>query len=97
MNYISYILWLIGEVAKSSISVTKLIWQRGYNIAPVMDFISTIQTTDAKRVIFANSITLTPGTITVSMDGDKILVHSLTEDGFRDLQNGMMDGRVCKI
>ncbi len=97
MKSILYIFWLLSEIAKSSVAVTKLIWQREPAISPVMSFIKTLQKTDIKRVIFANSITLTPGTITVLVEDQTLLVHSLTQEGLRDLEDGNMDGKICRI
>ena len=93
---LGYAFWLMREIAKSSISVTKLIWQRRLSITPNISWITTKQQSDVARVIFANSITLTPGTITICVEDDRLLVHSLTKDGRRDLQDGEMDNRIRK-
>jgi len=45
----------------------------------------------------ANSITLTPGTVSVSMDKDRILVHCLSFEGAEDDLSGDMDRRVCSL
>lgn len=95
MSKFTYFLWLLKEIAKSSISVTKLIWSRDLKLNPAMDWISTKQTTDIGRVIYANSITLTPGTITVCVENKRLLVHSLDGSSLKDLEVGEMDGRIC--
>jgi multicomponent Na+:H+ antiporter subunit E len=48
-------------------------------------------------VTYANSITLTPGTITVALDGHELTVHALTRDGALDLETGAMDRRVTRF
>jgi multicomponent Na+:H+ antiporter subunit E len=55
------------------------------------------QKTDVGRTVFANSITLTPGTISVEVGRDEILVHALTRSGARELAAGEMDRRVTKF
>ena len=49
------------------------------------------------RLMLANSITLTPGTLTLSIDGQRFVVHALTEDGARDILGGEMDRRVSLL
>jgi multicomponent Na+:H+ antiporter subunit E len=49
------------------------------------------------RAILGNSITLTPGTLTLSIDGQRFVVHALTEDGARDIIGGEMDRRVSLL
>jgi len=49
------------------------------------------------RAILGNAITLTPGTLTLNIEGDRILVHSLTEPGARDILDGEMDRRVAAL
>ncbi|MES2214926.1 MAG: Na+/H+ antiporter subunit E [Pseudomonadota bacterium] len=94
INFIRYSLWLLAEIAKSSIGVTKLIFTRPLSITPTVSWISTTQESEVARVIFANSITLTPGTITISLEENRLLVHSLTKEGIEDLQNGAMDSKI---
>ncbi len=49
------------------------------------------------RVVYANSITLTPGTVTVDMVGDLLEVHALTREAATDLAGGSMDRRVTRV
>ena len=49
------------------------------------------------KVIYGNSITLTPGTITVDMEGDQIIVHALTQAGAEGVREGEMDRRVTAL
>jgi len=55
------------------------------------------QKTEIGRVVMANSITLTPGTVSVSMEKDRILVHCLSFEGAEDDLSGDMDRRVCRL
>ena len=49
------------------------------------------------KVIYANSITLTPGTVSVDLVGDEITVHALLRENIEDLQAGEMDRRICRL
>ena len=55
------------------------------------------QKTNPGRVIYANSITLTPGTITLDMRGDELLIHALTKDTQAGVESGDMDKRVARL
>ncbi|HPE58977.1 MAG TPA: Na+/H+ antiporter subunit E [Thiolinea sp.] len=94
-----YWLWLFVEVAKSNIDVAKRIWfPRRYPISPVLEQVPMTQTTRLGRTIYANSITLTPGTISVRILPDsKLLVHALTHQGMDALKAGDMDRRVTAM
>ena len=59
--------------------------------------VRSTQPTDLGRVIFANSITLTPGTVSVDVGEGEILVHALSRDGADDLAAGEMDRRVTRM
>ena len=58
--------------------------------------VKATQKTDLGRVIYANSITLTPGTVTVRIEGSRFLVHALTEKAACDLP-GAMERRIANI
>jgi len=89
--------WLLWEIVKANIDVTKRVL--GFaDINPTMVRIKATQKTDLGIVIFANSITLTPGTISIDVDEDGyILVHALSRDGTEGLEGGDMDRRVTEL
>ncbi len=93
----AYYLWLNKEIILSNITVVKHIWLGNTSISPAMKTITASQKTDIGKVIYANSITLTPGTVTVAMDNDQFLVHALVEDSLKDLESGDMDRRVTQL
>lgn len=92
-----YLLWLVREIIKSAWSVTKIVLHPKMPISPTMRWVKATQHRILGRVIYANSITLTPGTISVDLVGDKILVHALTNEGVVSLEDGDMDRRVTKF
>lgn len=89
--------WLLWEIFKANIDVTKRVLGLA-PISPTMVRIKATQKTDLGIVIFANSITLTPGTISIDVDEDGyILVHALSQDGTEGLEGGDMDRRVTEL
>tara|TARA_R110000787_G_scaffold66588_5_gene149430 strand:+ start:465 stop:956 length:492 start_codon:yes stop_codon:yes gene_type:complete len=89
--------WLIVEIVKANIDVAKRILFPSIGISPTMIRVKTSQTSDLGKVIYANSITLTPGTISVEVANDEILVHALSKGGAEDLLTGKMDRRVTRM
>ncbi|OED36485.1 hypothetical protein AB833_26930 [Chromatiales bacterium (ex Bugula neritina AB1)] len=94
---ISYVPWLVGEVVKSNIDVARRIWQKEMPISPTIVTVPASQKTALGLVIHANSITMTPGTLSIDVEPGLIEVHALTSDSIPDLQNGEMDRRVTKL
>ena len=92
-----YIPWLVVAIIKANIDVAKRVLSPSLPISPRMVRIKANQKTDLTRVIFANSITLTPGTVSVDLVGDDILIHALTREAAEDVQSGDMDRRVTNL
>jgi len=89
--------WLIKEIIKSALQVAAIILNPRLQISPTLLRVRTTQKTDVGRTTFANSITLTPGTIAVEVGEDDILVHALTRSSARGLADGEMDRRVTRF
>lgn len=89
--------WLLWEIAKSAWDVTKRILDPKLPISPVLVRLKASQETAAGRVTYANSITLTPGTITLELQDHALLVHALTREGAESLKGGDMDRRVSRF
>ena len=88
----------IAEVsAKAGIDVTRRIWSPSLPISPAMYILTAGQPGELGQVIYANSITLTPGTVTVRLDGGDIMVHAITREAGDDLASGEMDRRVTRL
>ena len=94
---LTYFPWLSIEIAKSAWAVTKIILRPRLPISPTMTVVRASQRTSAAVVTYANSITLTPGTITVGVRGKELTVHALVRDGALDLEEGAMDRRVSRF
>ena len=90
LSFTMYCFWLIKEILKSNFAVTKTILSPQIKIKQNMFDVPLFPKSEAAQVIFANSITLTPGTITVETEKNSLLVHSLnfsgsTEDEIEDM------------
>jgi multicomponent Na+:H+ antiporter subunit E len=79
VGFLTYYPWLFWEIVKSNVVVIKACLRADLDINPALVKVKTTCKTDLAKVTFANSITLTPGTVTVEIDGDKLLVHGLYE------------------
>jgi multicomponent Na+:H+ antiporter subunit E len=89
--------WLAKEIAKSAIDVTKIILNPKLPISPTLIRVHASQREATGLATYANSITLTPGTITARVSGHEFLIHAITRDGAKDLAEGTMDRRVKKF
>ncbi|WP_114326048.1 Na+/H+ antiporter subunit E [Candidatus Colwellia aromaticivorans] len=96
-NIFSYLLWLIKEVIHSNIIVIKHIWLGNKSISPTLRRIRVSQKTDMGKVIYANSINLTPGTVTIDLIDDEVVVHALLQKDIETLLAGEMDRRVSLL
>lgn len=94
---VTYYPWLIREIAKSAWTVTKIILHPRLPVSPTMTVVRASQKTSAGIATYANSITLTPGTITVAVSRNELTVHALTREGALDLEKGAMDRRVSQF
>lgn len=92
-----YFVWLLIEIVKSNIAVARIILDPKLPTDPRIIRTKSSQLSDVGRVTLANSITLTPGTITLAVDEDEVIVHALNEAFADDLQTGEMDRRVCDM
>lgn len=94
---LAYFPWLVGEIVKSAVGVARIVLNPRLPIAPTMTVVRASQRTPFGIVAYANSITLTPGTITVGLDRQELTVHALTREGALDLEAGAMDRRVTRF
>jgi multicomponent Na+:H+ antiporter subunit E len=90
-----YVPWLMWQVFLANIDVAKRVWAPGLPIAPKMIKIPHSLKSGYGIATYANSITLTPGTVTVEAGDGEFLVHALTDEAAADLEGGEMHKR-CK-
>lgn len=94
---LGYVPWLAKEVVLSNLDVIRHIIVAPHQVDPVVTQVQASQKTDLGRVTYANSITLTPGTLTLDARDDILTVHALSAEGVEVLQQGEMDRRVCRL
>lgn len=94
-----YLPWLFREIVLANLDVAYLVWHPKQKIAPRIIKVPFSMRTSLGTMIYANSITLTPGTVTVSVDEEKgeMLVHALSEKSEKGLLSGEMHERVKKL
>ncbi len=86
--------WLVWEIIKANVAVTRQILNPRLPISPTVVRVKATQKSALGKVVYANSITLTPGTVSIDVDGPTISVHALTREAAEDLKRGEMDRRV---
>ena len=89
---IQYTFWLIKEILKSNITTAKVIIMKSEE--PELFSVKATQKTNEGKVTYANSITLTPGTVTTQIKNDIFEVHALTKDFGDDVRSNEMDKMV---
>lgn len=92
-----YLPWLLWEIVKANVDVAKCIVGRETGIAPRLIRVKASQRTVVGEVVYANSITLTPGTISLDLREGEILVHALTAESAAGVETGEMDRRVTAL
>lgn len=90
--------WLVKEIVMSSLQVSKIILSPKMNISPTIVRVKAKSRGDVGQVLFANSITLTPGTIAIDIDEQGWLtVHGITRDTAEGVLTGDMNERVASL
>ena len=94
---ILYVPWLTYQIVVAALRVMRLVWSPSRAIDPQMVDVPCDLETATGRVTFANSITLTPGTVTVITGPTSFLVHALTREDAEGVLDGEMLGRVRRV
>jgi len=92
-----YWAWLIREILKSNLSVARVILDPKLPISPILVPFRACMKSDLARMIYANSITLTPGTITTGTEGDVLRIHALTWHDVDGREEDEMGKQVCRL
>ena len=88
----NYLIWLFKEILISNLNTAKVIING--KVEPETFTVKASQVTDVAKVTYANSITLTPGTVTTKMQKDVFEVHALNSDFGNDVRTNEMDKKV---
>jgi multicomponent Na+:H+ antiporter subunit E len=92
-----YIPWLAWQVVLSNLHVARVILSPSLPVNPRFIKVRASQKQEFGQVIYANSITMTPGTVTVEVAGSVLTVHALTDQSAEGLRTGDMDRRVTRV
>ncbi len=96
VHLIIYLFWLMVQIVKANIGVISRILGPQQAIDPVMVRVRSTARTDLGRALFANSITLTPGTVTADIAGDQLVVHALVRESAPAHSFARMDRNAVK-
>ena len=96
-RFVAYWVWLIREIFASSIAVARIILSPDLPISPRTIDIKSKTDNPISQTIYANSITLTPGTLALDVHEGVIKVHTLTQDAADELMSGAMERRVSRL
>ena len=92
-----YLPWLTGRILKSGMHVCRLILSPALPISPQFIQHTTKLRSDGELVVLGNSITLTPGTITVEVAPGKLVVHAIDDASATDLNDGVLEAKIDRI
>jgi multicomponent Na+:H+ antiporter subunit E len=96
-RFLAYLPWLMKEVLVANIVVAKIILDPKLPISPRMVVFHGSQDTDLGRAIYANSITLTPGTITTGVHDHEFQIHALSAADLETDEEQQMDVRCTRV
>lgn len=97
LSALSYLPWLLARIFKSALHVSRLILDPALPISPRFIRHQTALKSDGELVVLGNSITLTPGTITVEIEPGELVVHAIDEASSLDLSGGVLDAKVSGL
>ena len=92
-----YAVVLLVEILKANFAIIKLVLAPDIEVEPCLVKFNTPLKTEAARTALANSITLTPGTITVSLEGNELVVHALNREIAEGLQGSIFERLLSRM
>jgi multicomponent Na+:H+ antiporter subunit E len=92
-----YLLWLMWQVVLSNIDLVRRIWDPALPIRPTWQRLDIKVTSTLAKTLYANSITLTPGTLTTDVREGHFMVHSLSSGGIEELRKGAMEHQIQRL
>lgn len=95
--FCAYVVVLMWEILKASLVISRDILFKHYRVTPTLVTFTTILRSDFGRYLLANSITLTPGTITIRVEGDKLTVHCLDASMLDTSENGVFQRWIHRL
>lgn len=96
-RFTNYVFWLLYQIVLANLHVARLVLDPKLPINPKIIRVPTKLKKDVSFVTYANSITLTPGTITIGVERDYLLVHAIDDKVADDLFSGAMEQRIARV
>ena len=96
-SFCGYLFLLVKEIFKANLAVCRQIFAHNEIVEPIIVRFRAQLTSETARVMLANSITLTPGTITVSLQGDELVVHCLDKSLAEGLEASVFELQLLKM
>ncbi len=97
IKFIRFLPWLLWQIVLANIDLALRTLHPKMPINPILINIKNNLKSDLGMVILANSITLTPGTVTIDVNENEFLIHVISEKAAQSLISGEMQARVKKI
>lgn len=96
-SLLAYVGWLLWQVVKANVDLARRIWHPKLPIDPNWSRLDIDMRSPLQKTLYANSITLTPGTLTTDVNEDHFMIHALSHEGMEDLRRGEMERRIRKL
>ena len=97
IGFIKYVYILLKDVVLSTIQMVKIIFSKKIDINPGTMTINTSKLDNQEKVLFANLITMTPGTFVIAVDGDNFLIHALNLKDLEFKDNSKIKNLLTKM
>jgi multicomponent Na+:H+ antiporter subunit E len=94
---IPYLLSLLAEIAKSNWMMARIVLSPALPVSPHFVLVRTRLRGELARVLYATSITLTPGTLSVSLRGDRLVVHAITREAAAGMRRWVIEDRLSRL
>ena len=97
LSFVKYVYMLLRDVILSSIQMVKIIYTEKLSINPGTTIVNVGKLTNQEKVLFANLITMTPGTFVIAIEGDNFLIHALNRDDLSFKNNREITNLLTKM
>lgn len=97
VRFCLYLVWLVKEIVVAAVGVAEKVLDPSLPVDPCVIVYHSSLERSVSRVAFANSITLTPGTLTLDVDGGAYTVHCLSPGFAEGIESGAMEGRIKRV
>jgi len=97
ITMLRYVIWLGKEIFASSSHVAKLVWGPSKQLSPTLARIPVTSIAESQQVLYANSVTLTPGTLSVDLKDGELTVHALQKESIDELKQGAMEAKILGL